>query len=258
LSLALSFVNYQHWDAYRQFAAQILKEAGNRRVWVNSEWGFRHYLEAGGGLPLMASGVAPGDIVISSLLSQYPVAMQPWPEVTLATATVTATLPLRLITPHGRSSYSVDAWGFRPFDITTAPIDQITAVQIQDSHPTLTYLSMSAPEAAKQIISGIHDPEPGGWRWMSGKGIVALKLPEVPSRIEVEFTIPSMAPARTVRLTAAGVTLAEKTYDQPGAYTLISAKTVTATTVRIEVDKTFTAPPDQRELGIVLKGVGYR
>jgi hypothetical protein len=28
--------------------------------------------------------------------------------------------------------------------------------------------------------------------------------------------------------------------------------------VEIEVDRTFTAPPDVRELGIVLKGVGFR
>ncbi len=256
LSLTLTIINYQHWNAYRDFAKSLPNS--NHRIWVNGEWGLRYYLEAAGALPLLDDGVSPGDIVISSSLSQDNLSIRKMPAALLTTRIVTSPIPLRLITPHGPSAYSVDAWGFRPFDITTAPIDQITVLQIADSHPALSYLPMNAPEAAKQIISGIYDLEPGGWRWMSGRGTILLKIPDTPSRIVVDFTIPDMAPGRTVRLSAAGILLAVKTYDKPGAYTLTSDKSASASTVNIEVDKTFAAPPDKRELGIILQAAGYR
>ncbi len=45
ISLGLAVVNYQHWDAYRQFAASLSKQVAERRVWVNAEWGLRYYFE---------------------------------------------------------------------------------------------------------------------------------------------------------------------------------------------------------------------
>src|SRR6202044_1531844 len=43
LGLALSVVNDQHWDAYRDFAASLPRD---RRIWINAEWGLRFYLES--------------------------------------------------------------------------------------------------------------------------------------------------------------------------------------------------------------------
>src|SRR6202044_3741505 len=45
LSLALAVVNYQHWDGYRQFARSLQSDAGAKRLWINGEWGLRHYFE---------------------------------------------------------------------------------------------------------------------------------------------------------------------------------------------------------------------
>ena len=63
LALALAVVNYQHWDAYRRFAATLPTD---HRIWINGDWGLRYYLEAEGGLPLQRlQTVRPGDIVVT-------------------------------------------------------------------------------------------------------------------------------------------------------------------------------------------------
>src|SRR5271157_5439628 len=71
LSLELAAVNYQHWDGYRQFAHRLRPLAAGHRVWIDDEWGLRHYLEEQGGLPLMkTTRLRPGDIVASSELGR--------------------------------------------------------------------------------------------------------------------------------------------------------------------------------------------
>jgi hypothetical protein len=79
--------------------------------------------------------------------------------------------------------------------------------------------------------------------------------------LQVAFRIPEHSPARRVTLLLVGRLVASETYAAPGAYTLESAPVLPAgaeAMVQIEVDKTFTAPPDVRELGIVVLGVGFR
>jgi len=60
-----------------------------------------------------------------------------------------------------------------------------------------------------------------------------------------------------VTLLLDGREVATGAYPGPGAYTLTSAEAVQGETVEIRVDRTFTAPPDQRVLGMVLIGVGF-
>ena len=54
-----------------------------------------------------------------------------------------------------------------------------------------------------------------------------------------------------------GREVATHTYPGPGPYTLTSAEPLQGSTVEIRVDRTFTAPGDQRALGMVLIGVGF-
>jgi hypothetical protein len=64
-----------------------------------------------------------------------------------------------------------------------------------------------------------------------------------------------------VTLLLDGHEVASQTYAGPGDYTLASppAQAAGATaSIEIRVDRTFTAPPDTRELSIVLLGVGFR
>lgn len=253
LSLGLAIVNYQHWDAYRQFAETLRKDAATHRLWINSELGFRFYLESEGGLLLgKDQPIQPGDLIVTSALANpLPVGM---PTAPLSQAEIRPAIPLRLISLSGRSAYSSHAGGLLPFDISTGPIDIIhSEIAVE---PTLSYLDPHDPKTKSQIISGWF-PEDG---WTSGEARVLLKVPPEAQSLDLSFTVPPIAPARQVRMAINGQTVAEKTLPAPGAYTLSSlppteSKSITVT---ISVDKTFTAPPDARDLGIIMTGIGFR
>jgi len=120
---------------------------------------------------------------------------------------------------------------------------------------------MNAPEAAQQIVSGLYSLEANRYRWTSRSATVALKSPAAAMPLRLEFSIPSNAPARRVWLVLNGKEVASQTYSAPGDYVLPSPPVRPAgptASLEINVDQTFTAPPDTRELGIVLLGVGFR
>jgi hypothetical protein len=259
LSLALAFVNYQHWDAYRRFARQIQPLTNGHRVYINGEWGLRYYLEADGGLPLERTQVLrAGDIVVSSRLA-YPVAVNA-PVATIAEMAIRASLPLQLIGLEAHSGYSTVTKGLRPFDISAAPIDIVQADVVLDRHPTLSYLPMGTPEAPSQIVSGLYDVENGAWRWMSASAVVLLKSPAQPLPLTAVFTIPDPAPARHVELLLDSRVVAAETFPSPGSFTLRSAPVMPAgptATVTLSIDRTFSVPGDHRELGMVVSAIGF-
>ena len=92
---------------------------------------------------------------------------------------------------------------------------------------------------------------------MSQAGVVILKRPAVPRKLRAEFYLPPNAKARQVTLLLDGKEVASHTYPGPGSYTLTSVEPLQGTTVEIRVDRTFSAPGDQRALGMVLIGVGF-
>lgn len=257
VSLGLALVNYQHWDGYRRLAQSLAKDCATKRVWVNAEWGLRYYLEAEGALPLERDR-APwaGDIVITSALSNVPVAGNT-PLVPLAHWTIDASPPLRLIALQSRSAYSAAIFGLRPFDISSGPIDRVQESVVAERRPTLQYLDVKSPEARLQMVSGIF---PDGWTGQSA--VVVLKPPASKVPLRATFYLAPQAVARRVTLELNGVTVAEATYNKTGeVYTLSSSVPLNAAgeaTVTLAVDKTFQAPGDQRALGVVLAGIGFR
>jgi hypothetical protein len=259
LGLSLAAVNYQHWAGYREFAESLRAPAAGHRVWIDGEWGLRFYLESDGALPLKKTQrLRPGDIVVSSDLgaSVNPVA----PFAPLRTAEIRPVLPLRLIGLESHSGYSTVSRGFWPFGISTGPIDRLRAREVAERHPTLAYLPMNAPQAADQIVAGIFSLEDNRFRWMSRSAVVALASPPAALPLRAMFTIPPQARARRVTLLLDGHEVASQTYPAPGTYTLESPPLRAAgavATVEIAVDQTFFAPPDSRELGMVLAGVGF-
>ena len=151
LSLGLAFVNYEHWDGYRQFAASMAKDAAERRVWINGEWGLRYYLEAEGALPIERAGPPrAGDLVVTSELSHIQIPGN-LPRVTLRETTITAALPLRIFALDSPSAYSTAAHGLHPFDISTGPIDRIRVEAIAERRPALDYLNVKSPEARRSV-----------------------------------------------------------------------------------------------------------
>ena len=95
---------------------------------------------------------------------------------------------------------------------------------------------------------------------MSERASVLLKTPEKANSVEVVFFIPPTAPARHVQLLVDGQLVAEDTFNGPGSYKLsapFQSSNLTAT-VTVAVDKTFNAPGDRRNLGVLITGVGFR
>jgi hypothetical protein len=261
VSSGLAAVNYRHWNAYRKFAATMRAETQQKRVWVDAEWGLRHYLEADGALPLHRDQWIPtGDIVVQSELAfpapyyhggrtLIPVAemeIRPW-------------LPLRLIGLESRSGYSTSQ-GYLPYDFRGGIIDRVHAYSLEAHEPALSLLPMGAPAADSQILEGIYSNEGAGWRWMSGEGAVLLKSPRTKATFEVKLYIADAAPARTVRISVLGGPEVARTFPGPGSYTMtvpVDATDLAAVTVTIRVDRTFVAPGDGRKLGIILNEVGF-
>jgi hypothetical protein len=263
LSLTLAAVNYQHWDGYRQFAHALKSDAQSKRVWINGEWGLRYYLESEGGLPLrQGQAIHPGEIVASSKLG-LPIAFTTGGGVLapIAERTLTSEIPLRLVALQGRSAYSTTMLGLRPFDISLAPMDQLSAELMIERKPTLVDLPMNAPEADQQIISGVYQLENGQWRWMNQTATILLKPPGQPTPVTVHFYIPNTAPARQISLALNERPIASQTYSAPGTYALSSAPVKPdgdSATLTITVDKIFSAPGDSRQLGIILSEIGFK
>jgi hypothetical protein len=259
LALGLAIVNYQHWDANRRFASQLAAPSANHRVWVDGELGLRFYLEADHALPLRKTQqLRPGDIVVSSELTCSVGSTAPLS--TIARMDIQPAIPLRLIGLETHSGYSDASRGLWPFGVSGGAIDRLRADLILERHPTREYLPLNAPEAAGQIVSGIYQLEAGAYRWTAGHAILVLKAPPVPAPLSVTFTIPAAAPARQISILLDGRTVATQTYRSPGTYTLQSPPvqpSAASVNMEIQVDRTFTAPPDTRQLGIVLSAAGF-
>jgi len=259
LSIGLAVMNYQHWNAYRVYAASLAPAIGNHRVWVDDEWGLRHYMQDLGALPLrQAERLRAGDIIVSSQLSHAV-------EVTARLAPAAPTLeirpaiPLRIIGLESHSGYSSAArdrlW---PLGLSAGVIDRVRTSRVVERHPTLEYVSMTAPEARDQIVSGIWPDD----HWMSASGVMMVKSPVAATPLEVAFYVPNQAPARRVTLLLDGREVCSTALAAPGPGRLASPAPLEpagpTAMVEIRVDRTFRAPPDERDLGMVLLGVGFR
>jgi hypothetical protein len=263
IGLCLATVNYEHWDGYRRFAASLRDQMSGRRVWVNGEWGLRHYFEAEGALPLQrGQRVSPGDMVVSSRLA-FPVEFNSGGGVLVSVAEreIRPRLPFRLIGLDTGSAYSTVSEGFSPFGVTNAPADIVRADIVVERQPTLERLAMNALEAPQHIVSGMYNLEGDRWRWTAATSVFLLKPPTEPAKVAAAFVIPPAAPARRISLLLDGEKIASRVFPGPGAYTLESglvSPPARRATVTLEVDKTFSVPGDNRVLGIILTEIGFR
>jgi len=223
---------------------------------VDNDWGLRYYLERDHALPARkGQHLRTGDIVVSSELGSqvhFTVPLAP-----VAMRVIQPSIPLRLIGLESHSGYSTVSRGFWPFGISGGVIDRVSAFEVMERHPTLEYLTLGAPGAAEQIVSGI-DPAD---HWMFKSAVVAVKNPAEPRKLRVVFYISDKAPARRLTLSLDGRPVASQSYPGPGSYALETAGMLAGTgesaAVGIDVDRTFTTPGDKRELGVVLIGVGF-
>lgn len=261
LSLGLAIANYQQWDAYRNFSKTLMAQAGRRRVWVNSEWGLRHYLEdAGARVPLGGQAIPPGDIVVWSELAAPAAVSHPGAIVaSMMQQEVRPWMPFRLIALESHSGYSDGSRGFLPYGIGLGLVDRIHADTFKVAKPTLSDLPMSAREAETQIVAGLFDLEQGKQRWTSGTATVMLVSPADSQPLHAEFYLPDNAAAREVSVILDGRKVDSKAI-APGMQRIVTPPQKAAgptSVVSLQVDRTFSAPGDARQLGVVLLDIGW-
>lgn len=254
LGLGLETVNAQHWAETRAFASEVSDQARGRRVWVNGEWGLRHYLEARGARPLLKSSLLrPGDLVATSELSRAVTVTAPTAR--LGERVIAPRLPLRVISIEGGSGYSAASKGLLPFEISREVVDRLTLDMVLERTAELSYLDPRDARAAAQVLAGLYSDG-----WTAAEASVLLKAPAGSPALTARVYIPPDAPARRVTLLADGVAVAEQDFPGPGAYTLAVPLQTTKpeVTVGVRVDATHRVPPDSRELGVVVIGIGFK
>lgn len=248
LSLSLAAVNYEHWGAYRTFVAAHETELSTHRTWIDAEWGLAFYLEAEGAIPLQKGVVPqPGDLLVTSELGT-PVEVNV-PLAKMETLEVSPLIPLRLFSLTGKSAYSVANRGLRAFEFSSAPIDRVQLSAVTARIPILAKVTKSD---RGQIVNGWF---PDGWTDLEAN----IVLKRTSSTLVAEFYIPPSAAARRVQLYVDGHMVAERPFPAPGNYTLSTPNVdgPASVNVTVRVDKTFTAPPDTRKLGMLLTSVGF-
>jgi len=259
VSLALAFVNYQHWDGYRQYVAAHRGDIHTHRTWVAAEWGLRFYAESEGALPMTrTTGVQAGDLVLTSALSD-PVARNRSDLVPVAEAVIVPELPLRLIGLESRSCFSAAA-GLREFDIVTNPVDIIRELKLVSHEPTVSWLPVNSPAAAYQIVSGAYGLENGEWRWIAALATFRLRKPPGGSRFAASIFVPPQAVPCHVTLSVNGTRIATAAYTMAGKYDLtgtVAGELPDSVTAVLATDHTFRPPGDARELGLVLTAIGF-
>jgi hypothetical protein len=251
LALGLAAVNYSHWSQVRDFARSAMREAAGRRVWVNGEWGLRFYAEQAGALPLLREHPPrAGDVVLTSEAGQS-VRLRD-PVVLLQQAVIAPAIPLRIVSLEGGSGYSTSGSGLLPFEISGEPIDRLRAEAIAERQPSLSYWTPSAPRAREHVVAGLYEDG-----WAAAEATIVLKSPAGAGKLKVAFY--ADAPGRRVELAADGEALAAQSFASAGAHTLEAPFTPARpmVTVTVRVDPTHRAPPDQRDLGVVITGIGF-
>ena len=261
LSVCLAIANYQHWAAYRDFSLDVARQAAGHRLWINSEWGLRHYMEDAGARVAKPGQLIPsGDVVVWSELVR-PVSLSHPGELVapFLTRDVRPSMPFRLIGLESSSGYSSISRGFAPFGIGLGLVDRIHADIYKEAKPTLQDLPMNAPEAASQIVSGLFDLEEGKRRWTSASATVVLVSPADAEPLHAYLHVPDNAAAREVSLWLDG----RKVHTQsvaPGELRIVTSPQKAAgstSIVSLQVDKTFSVPGDSRLLGVSLFDIGW-
>lgn len=258
LQLALSFLlaieNYDHWADYRDLTPTIARLANGKRVWADGEWGFRYYLEQAGALPLTkAQKLRPSDLVVSSALAHAVPLTDPASPV--LQVNIESAVPLRILGLGVHSGFSDSSAGLWPFGVSSNPIDRVTAYVIGERHITRDFLTLDAPDAREQIVSGVYDDH-----WTGPAATIILKSPPEARNLRANFYLSNAAPPREVTLKVDGREVARATYSAPGVYKLESQPIPLSgptTTVEIDVTPTFRAPGDARDLGAVLTSIGF-
>ena len=250
LSLAFAFVNYEHANGYRDIAGEVPKA---RRVFVNAEWGIRHYLEESEAVPLLnGQTLHGGDVVVSSAYAPKIDA----PTAQLFQRDIVPTLPLRIMYLGGGSAFSTVGAGLWPLSFSRNLVDRVRAETIIEVQPTLSYIQIKTAAAAAHILAGVDN----GDGWTLDKGSVVLLRPAGPAILRANFYIPEVGIGREVRLSVDGTQVAAMRYETSEIFTLnspVQDGPPGRAVITISTDKALRVAGDNRALGVILTDVGF-
>lgn len=261
LSISLATVNFEQWNAYRDFARRLEVRPGH--TWANAEWGLRFYLEEKGALPLHRNQLIPaGDMVVTSDLG-YPVQFGHGGSrlVSAGSYDIETTVPLRLIGIGSHAGYATASQGLLPFAIAAGPVDHIHAERLVEKKPVRSWLAMNAADFNDHAVSGTYALEQNSYRWVAGTSSFLLQAPATPAKLGADFAIHELAKARHITLLLDNQPVATLDCPGPGAYTIQTSGPVAASgavQVTLRADKVFSVPGDNRELALILTGIGFR
>jgi len=262
LGLALAWADYDYANQYRAFARKLQPLTGGARIWTNAEWGLRHYLGVIGGEALLLNQDIPeGAIVVeSSLAAIIPYRFEGAKSELLRAEIASGPVPTRMIGHASNSGYSSSEFGLLPFGLGGGVIDTVVAYSIGRPEPTLSYLRMDSADAEAHLLAGFYPSDGAEWRWAAPRGAAVLQTPENVESFEIVFHIPDGAPARHLRVTANGETIADESYQTAGNHTLrVPYSGDAGETVRIEIEATpgYSPEGDDRELAIITMALGF-
>lgn len=142
---------------------------------------------------------------------------------------------------------------------------------VEDTSKPAMILAMSDSRAPVQLVHGFYELEAGAWRWTGRTFGVSLRVPPNAAKNGAQFTMKVTIPqtqldklqSLTLSARVNGVDLAPETYSHAGEF--LYQRDVPATAlasdmanVEFSLDKVAPpAPPDIRELGIVVTNVGF-
>ena len=134
--LALGSVDARYAAAQKDAAAVTRERFPGRTVWYTGHWGFQHYMSEAGARPLEdATGwnqARVGDIVVLPLNNTNLVHMRGRRLVDATVAAVSHPLPVRLMSAGAaEAGFYSSAFGFLPFSITRAPVEEFRFVELR-------------------------------------------------------------------------------------------------------------------------------
>ena len=193
----------------------------NHRVWVDDEWGLRHYMQERGALPLQKTQrLRAGDIIVSSALEPCRGTVT----ALLATAAPTLEIRPRDSAAHHRAGKPLRVFQRRAGSLLAVRhvdgvIDRVRASRVGERHATSnSYIDMKAPEAKDQIVSGI-------WPTIIGCRRAEWSIVKSPSRprcqLKVNFYVPTTPPRATLRCYSMAARCAPPTVRRAGPGQLI-------------------------------------
>ena len=126
------------------------------------------------------------------------------------------------------------------------------------------------PKLATQLIRGFYGIEASSWRWTKQQFSVVLRPPagsaEAGANLVMRLSVPEAVIQKQQTISLSGMVgdaaLPAETYTKPGPYTYtrpVPAKALAGESVQVDfqLDKVMPpAPPDKRELGVVVESIG--